>query len=49
MEEFLKNAESPSGEVKDVLNLLESVEVDALIERVRALVSMGGFPQLRRY
>ena len=49
MEEFLKNVESPSGEVKDVLNLLESVEVEALIERVRALVSMGGFPQLRRY
>jgi len=49
MEAFLKDVEDPIGQLKELVDLLQSKEVEALVQRVSWLVSMKSFPKMRRY
>ncbi|MFB3091847.1 MAG: SCO1664 family protein, partial [Dehalococcoidia bacterium] len=49
LEALLKDVEAPSGQLKELIDLLQPQEVEALVQRVSWLVSMKSFPKMRRY
>ena len=49
MESLLRDIEAPNGLLKEFVDLLQPIEVEALKERLRWMVGMKGFPKMRRY
>ena len=49
MKAFLKDVKTPTGRLKELVDLLHPIEVEALNQRIGWLASMRSFPQLRRY
>lgn len=48
MNSLIADVKAPTGILKDLLELLQPIEVEALSQRVDWLASLQGFPELRR-